>query len=41
MKKLRQIGADVVVLVQKENFEGELEYVLEEEGIRSLCRLFL
>lgn len=41
VKKLRQIGADVVVLVQKENFEGELGYVLEEEGIRSLCRLFL
>lgn len=40
VKKLRQIGADVVVLVQKENFEGELGYVLEEEGIRSLCRLF-
>lgn len=40
VKKLRQIGADVVVLVQKENSEGELEYVLEEEGICSLCRLF-
>lgn len=36
VKKLRQIGADVIVLVQKENFEGELGYVLEEEGIRSL-----
>ncbi len=40
VKKLRSIGREIAVLVQKENFEGELGYVLQREGVHSLCGLF-
>lgn len=40
VKKLKNIGKDIVVLAQKENFEGELGYVLHHEGIHSLCTFF-
>lgn len=40
VKKLKNIGREIAVLVQKENFEGELGYVLQHEGVRSLCGLF-
>lgn len=37
VKKLQKISKHVSILAQKDNFEGELIYVLEQNGISGLC----